>query len=773
MKKIFVVVIGLLSLSFNINAQWIWDKNKLDEIKKDIHSLTYTGAYQSLVQQAEKLLPSKTYSVVFKEGIAPSGDKHDYVSLSRYVWPDPSKPDGLPYIHRDGESNPELEKYDRNPLGNMAMAVNTLSLAYFYSGDERYASKAVDFLRTWFLDKDTRMNPNLNYAQFIPGVNNSKGRSFGLIDTYSFVDMLNSVKLLEKSKNYTQADREGLQKWFSDFSKWWQTSEQGIAEYNAVNNHGLAYDVQTVMYLLFSGDTEGANKVISEFPGKRLFPHIQPDGSQPEELRRTLAFHYSEYNIRHMIDMFAIAKSLGSDLHKVESADGRTFYKAIDFLTPYLGKDISAWPYQQISGWDNALQNFCEDLYRIVALDPSRQEYLELYKKYSKRGFTDRNRLLYGAENTINEVFSFAKSQFDYAFECTEKTWENSANKERLIPRTIEKDGSLRLIDPRDWCSGFFPGSMWFMYEYTKDKKWKDAANKYCMFIENEKFDTSNHDLGFKMYNSFGNGYKLTGTEAYKEVVIQSAKTLAGRFDEKIGSIRSWDFNHNIWQFPVIIDNMMNLELLFEASKLTGNPTYARIADKHAATTLKNHFRPDYSSYHVVDYDIKTGAARLKQTHQGIADDSAWARGQAWGLYGFVMVYRYTKKAEYLEQAKHIADFIFSNPNMPDDLVPYWDFNDPAIPDAPRDASAACITASALYEIINYDPANKDKYIKWADTMLNNLIGNYRFDIGTGQGFLLNHSTGNYPKNDEIDVPISYADYYFLESLIRRNNVNK
>ncbi len=768
MKRGYIIILSLLVLSFSVNAQWLWNIDKLNQIKGDIHSLTYAKAYNDLLKDANRLLTAKPYSVVNKEGIAPSGDKHDYVSLSRYVWPDPSKKDGLPYIHRDGESNPELEKYDRNPLGSMAYAVNTLSLAYFYTGDERYAAKATDFIRTWFLDKDTKMNPNLEYAQFIPGVNNSKGRSAGLIDTYSFVDMLNSIKLLSGSKSYTTKDDTELKKWFSDFSIWWQTSEQGIGENNAKNNHGLAYDVQLVMFLLFSGDTDGARKVINEYPEKRLFKQVEPDGSQPHELRRTLAYHYSLYNIAHMIDMAAIAKSLGIDLIKVESGDGRNFYKAMDFITPYLGKDISAWPYQQISGWNEKQQDVCDNLLRIVDIDPTQTDYLELFKTYDKRGFSNRNRLYYGAPNTIDEVFSFASNQFDFAFACIDKAFAEKKDDRLTNPRTVEKDGSLRLVRSKDWCSGFFPGSLWYMYDYSKDNKWKVKADKHSRMIENEQFDRTTHDLGFKMYCSFGNGYRLTNDKSYEAVVIQSAKTLIKRFNEKVGSIRSWDHNRDKWQFPVIVDNMLNLELLFEASKITGDPVFYQIAETHAKTTLKNHFRPDYSSYHVVDYDTLTGKVVAKHTHQGYAHESSWARGQGWGIYGFTMSYRYTKNPDFLAQAEKIANFIFTNPNLPEDMIPYWDFDAPGIPNEPRDASAACVIASALYELSGYSSQNKIKYMAWADNIMSNLIQNYMAKEGTEQGFLLLHSTGNYPKSDEIDAPISYADYYFLEALLRR-----
>lgn len=396
MKKLYTILIVVLAISAPLHSQWMWNNSKMKNIKLQLNSEDYKPAYENLLQQADSALKGKDYSVTYKEGIAPSGNKHDYVSLSRYVWPDPEKPDGLPYIHKDGQSNPELEKYDRNPLGTMATSVFNLSLAYYYSGEERYAKKAVELLRVWFINKDTKMNPQLEYAQFVPGTNDNKGRAAGLIDSYSFVKMLNAVPLLETSKSYTKQDKKRLQQWFTDFSDWWQTADQAIAERDATNNHGLAYDIQLTTYLLFSGNKQAALKIINDFPEKRMFTQIEPDGKQPHELRRTLAFHYSIYNIQFMVDMFATAQNLGTNIIGQESADGRSLYKAVDFLTPYLGKTVSEWPYQQISGWDKAQQDLCYELFRISSISPVHSDYRNLYKKYSTQGVSDINRLLYG-----------------------------------------------------------------------------------------------------------------------------------------------------------------------------------------------------------------------------------------------------------------------------------------------------------------------------------------------------------------------------------------
>lgn len=334
-----------------------------------------------------------------------------------------------------------------------------------------------------------------------------------------------------------------------------------------------------------------------------------------------------------------------------------------------------------------------------------------------------------------------------------------------VSPRTLE-NGQLKLVSSKDWTSGFFPGVLWFLNKYSNDSEWKDRAQEFTANIEREKNNAGTHDMGFKIYCSFGTGYLITKDAHYKDVIIQSAKTLATRFNPVVGAIRSWDHHKEVWGFPVIIDNMMNLELLFAATRLTGDSSFYNIAVSHANATMKNHYRADFSSYHVVDYDPATGKVVKKNTHQGYADESAWARGQAWGLYGYTMCYRETKDPAYLKQAENIAAFIFHHPNMPKDLVPYWDFNAPNIPNEPRDASAAAIAASALYELSQYSK-NNNTYKKTADKILKSLTQSYRSPMGANKGFILIHSTGSKPANSEVDVPLSYADYYYLEAILR------
>mgnify|MGYP000863932044 CR=1 FL=1 len=384
-------------------------------------------------------------------------------------------------------------------------------------------------------------------------------------------------------------------------------------------------------------------------------------------------------------------------------------------------------------------------------------------------------------ENIIQSNFEFASSQLIQAIteienilSKTEKKSTINKKQEPLIsPRSIDNQGNLLLVSSRDWTSGFFPGELWYMYEYTKDPRWEKLAREYTAPIEQEKMNGKTHDMGFKVYCSFGNGYRLTKDSIYKQILLEAAYTLTTRYKPNAKIIRSWDHNKDKWQCPVIIDNMMNLELLFWAFKETKDSLFYTIAVNHATTTLKNHFRPDYSSYHVIDYDTITGEVLKRNTHQGYAHESAWSRGQAWAIYGYTMCYRETNQLDFLEQAKQIVNYVFTHPNLPQDLIPYWDFDAPEIPNEPRDVSAATIMASALYELSLYDESNAEQYKKWADTLLENLTKSYLAKPNEEHGFLLLHSTGSKPGNFEVDAPLVYADYYFLEALIRKQKIEQ
>ena len=335
------------------------------------------------------------------------------------------------------------------------------------------------------------------------------------------------------------------------------------------------------------------------------------------------------------------------------------------------------------------------------------------------------------------------------------------------FPRSVNlKTNTIKKVKSKDWCSGFFPGNLWQIYALTGNEAYKHKAESWTDFVEKEKHNNRTHDMGFKIFCSFGNGLKHEDNEDYKQIIIESAKTLSSRFNENIGSIRSWDFNADEWQFPVIIDNMMNLELLFEATNISTDSSYYKLAVKHANTTLKNHFRADNSCYHVVDYDTIANKPRIKVTHQGFANESSWARGQGWAIYGYTMAYRYTKDKKYLDRAEATANFFINHKNLPEDGIPYWDFNDPAIPNAPRDVSAGTVVSSALVELFSF--TKNETYLNYSKKVIRNLQSkDYLLDENIAAPFILDHSTGNWPKKDEIDEPIVYGDYYFLETLLR------
>lgn len=339
-----------------------------------------------------------------------------------------------------------------------------------------------------------------------------------------------------------------------------------------------------------------------------------------------------------------------------------------------------------------------------------------------------------------------------------------------MVPRSYpDEDGGYWMVGINDWTCGFPAGSYWQMYEMTGDEYWKDAAVENTVKLDGVQHRTNTHDLGFMVFCSFGNAYRLTGNEEYKEVVIQASESLITRFNPTVGCIKSWD--HGDWEFPVIVDNMMNLEMLFWASEVTGDPKYRDVAVSHADVTLENHFRDDMSSYHVVSYDTLTGEPVEKHTHQGLNHESAWGRGQAWGFYGYTMTYRETGDEKYLVAAEEIGDFILDN--LPADMVSYWDFNDPDIPDTHRDASAAAITASAMLELSTLSEKG-EKYLDAGNKITESLTSEeYRANDGTNGGFLLKHSVGHKPKNSEVDVAINYADYYYLEALKRQQHLKQ
>jgi unsaturated chondroitin disaccharide hydrolase len=339
------------------------------------------------------------------------------------------------------------------------------------------------------------------------------------------------------------------------------------------------------------------------------------------------------------------------------------------------------------------------------------------------------------------------------------------------FPRSMTPTtGKIKKVPSKDWTCGFFAGNLWQLYTITGNPKYIEKSKQWTAFIEKEKFNNRTHDMGFKVFCSFGEGLAIEDNQHYKDVIVKSAQTLSTRYNKKVHAIRSWDFNKEVWEYPVIIDNMLNLELLFEASKISGDNKYRDIAIEHANTTLKNHFRPDNSCYHVVSYDTITGQPKMKVTHQGFNNESSWARGQGWAIYGYTMCYRYTKDPAYLKQAEATAQYFINNKNLPEDGIPYWDFKDPSIPKAPRDVSAGSLVASGLIELYTY--TKNQKYLDYSNKVLKSLqTQNYILKENIDGPFILDHCTGNWPAKDEIDEPIVYGDYYFLEALLRKKDL--
>ena len=341
-----------------------------------------------------------------------------------------------------------------------------------------------------------------------------------------------------------------------------------------------------------------------------------------------------------------------------------------------------------------------------------------------------------------------------------------------LFPASWNTDGTIKTNSARGWISGFFPANIWFLYEYTRDPKWLDMARRRTAPLDTLRRYTKTHDLGFMVGCPCAAAYRLTGEEAYRQLLIDASDALLTRFSPAVGLIRPWDNkNGDPNPYRVIIDNVMNLEMLFTVSKLTGDKRYYDIAVCHADNTLKNHFRPDNSCFHIVCYDAETGRVTGQRGGQGYSAASAWSRGQSWALYGFTMCYRETGDPSYLDRAVKCAEYFINHPRLPEDLVPYWDYDAPGIPDEPRDASAAAITASALLELAKYAPGKEKSYYGTARKILTSLASDrYLIPAGKKCGFLIDHSVGSKPSGSQVDVPIIYGDYYFLEALLRLKN---
>jgi hypothetical protein len=369
-------------------------------------------------------------------------------------------------------------------------------------------------------------------------------------------------------------------------------------------------------------------------------------------------------------------------------------------------------------------------------------------------------------DTLASRAFHFAATQFRHVAE----TLDPRAG----YPRFTRPDGRWQQVPANQWTSGFFAGVLWYLYHATRDAEWRALAERWTVGLEGVKTITTTHDLGFMLFNSFGHAYLLTGNSRYRDVVLDGCRSLVTRYDPDVGAIKSWDTEHasdrrRAWRFPVIVDNLMNLEMLFWGARNGGDADWSAIAERHALTSLGSHLRPDGSTAHVALFDPETGALERTVTWQGYADTSTWARGQAWAIHGLATVFRWTKNQEILVAAQRAADFFVNN--LPPDAIAYWDFEHPAIPNVERDASATAIAASGLLDLARWtDGSRAQRYRETAMRMLTKLATDY-LAAGTPNAAVLQHSVGQRPQNVEVDVGLIYADYYFVEAMLRSRGV--
>jgi Alginate lyase len=368
---------------------FLLDAKQLPRSREQKNDQNIAQALDKLDRDAQEALTAGPLTVISKDVTPPSGDKHDYMSQAPYWWPDPAKPDGLPYIRRDGERNPEINKItDHRVMDQMVAAVETLALAYYLKSEEAYAEKATQLLRTWFLDPATRMNPNLEYAQGIPGINT--GRGIGLIETRGLTRVVDAVGLLGGAKAWTEADQRGVEDWFGKFLQWMLESKHGRDEAAAKNNHGTYYDLQVVSFALFLRKQELAKKVLQTAREKRIAAQIEPDGRQPLELARTRTWSYSVMNLNGLMSLARLGEHAGVDLWNYRTADGRSIRGALDYLIPFALSERK-WSHQQLGEWQ---PQTLFPLIRRAAIKYPTPQYRALLSKLAETDTSDRSQLI-------------------------------------------------------------------------------------------------------------------------------------------------------------------------------------------------------------------------------------------------------------------------------------------------------------------------------------------------------------------------------------------
>lgn len=378
----------------------VWNYDHMLAVRKSLDKgkSTYRIPYNKLIQDAEQILGERATSVMDKPDnkVAGSGDKHDFISVSKYCWPNPNTPNGMPWVYIDGVINVEnFSQDDAVRQDKMCNNVAKLCIAYFYSRDNRYAEKAMELARVWFIEPSTRMNPNLTYAQVIPGKDNDMGHPPGIIFGRIYINVLSGLSLIKNSTAYTKAFEDGIKKWFAEYSNWLTTSEAGITESKMPNNHSIAYDEQLLASALFAGDDATANEIATNFFPARVASQVEPDGRMPRELSRNRALGYSAFNALHLLEMCEMARAINPTLYNQKTEDGRCIGAAIDFLASYLGKTVDEFaPYQQIEDWDKSIDEICWIVKWAHRYDPSKN-YHTMFQTHTSNDSTHINYLLY------------------------------------------------------------------------------------------------------------------------------------------------------------------------------------------------------------------------------------------------------------------------------------------------------------------------------------------------------------------------------------------
>lgn len=727
-------------------------------------------AYTTLLRMADSLVSAPRLSVMQKRGTPPSGNKHDYMSRAPYWWPDSSKAGGLPYIRRDGQVNPE-SRLDHDGVRFLAMtdAVETLAHASFFLGGRKYSDAAVSFLRMWFLDPSTRMNPHLRYAQGVPGV--VDGRGIGIIDLRHFPRLLDAVRILERSGSWTATDASEFRKWCEAYLTWLRDSENGRQEAAEANNHGTLYDAQVAALALFVGNMALARDVIGVIAPRRLAAQIASDGSQPGELERTRPVHYSLFNLDGFTQLAEMGRHVGVDLWSYRAPNGATLENALRFIGPY-ADTARKWVKPDVSPLAPDAASIALRRAAAALGDPSLNA--AAVRAARSRRSPSREVLQYPGTSvaSLSSFDSLTASALRYSRKVLTSTG-TSLDPAHGYPRVTLPDGRWEQRPYNQWTSGFFAGTLWYMYHLDRDVRWRALAEKWTRGLAPAKDIRTTHDLGFIIFDSFGHGYDLTSDAAYRSVVTDASRSLSTRYSPTVRALKSWDTEggtdrRRTWKYPVIVDNLMNLEMLFRASKW-GEKEWHSMAERHAITSARAHVRSDGSTAHVALFDPQTGKLERTVTWQGVSDSSSWARGQAWAIHGFTTAYRYSRNPELLEAALRTADYFIAH--LPSDGVPYWDLVHPAIPDVERDASAAAIAASGLLDLARQTSGlRRARYRRVAQRMIASLSSSYLTTDPAAQAILA-HSVGQRPQNAEIDVGIAYADYYFVEALLRLQDI--